>query len=134
MIQYHIRYSYITYIQFTTHSCFMFNLWSQSHLPKLIILHRLVYNSLLFFQIHMRCKTRGHHISLTVVSMYNCMFIHDETHNNHIHIPNVTNNHIHIPDVTNNRIHVPDVTNIYSCMLLIDQLKIKTSKFVPSTL
>ena len=48
---------------------------------------------------------------------------------NHIHIPDVTNNHIHIPDVIYNHIHIPDVTNIYSCVLLIDQVKIKTSNF-----
>ena len=51
------------------------------------------------------------------------MFIHDETHNNHIHLPDATNNHIHIPDIINNHIYIPDVikndiyisdaTNIY---------------------
>ena len=28
-----------------------------------------------------------------------------------------------------NHIHIPDVTNIYSCVLLVAQIKVKTSKF-----
>jgi len=97
------------------------------------------------------------HIRLMIVSNYNSITIHNEAYNNHMHTSDITNNHIHIPKIINNYIHTPDVIInrmhildvinyhshipdvishhihipnviiIYSCILLNDQVKIKTS-------
>ena len=59
----------------------------------------------------MKYKKCEHHISLTVISNYNCMFMYNEAHNNYIHIPDITNNYIYIPNIINNHIHIRDVIN-----------------------
>ena len=57
-------------------------------------------------------------------SINNHIYILDVT-SNHIHNSDIINYHIHIPNIINNLIHIPDATNIHSCILLIDQVKLR---------